>query len=271
MLLTDHHREPAEDALLHRPRLIDLIERPGIARITLITAPAGYGKSTLAAQWAGQASHDVVWVSLRPEHNAPGRFVCDLANALAPVVGNDHQLLSGTPGEQPDILDLLATRTEAQPPLMIVLDDIHHIESGEIHRGITRLLTARITDIRWMVLSRTMSRLPLARMRAEGQVREIDMDDLAFDSSEVAGVARLLLARPLPEHQPDRLATHTGGWIVGIRLALLATQRAPAGRRDDELIGAVANEWIDTYITEEVLASLREARTSSCGPAGSPT
>ncbi len=255
MLRPELFPEAAEDMLLPRPRLIDLIRQPAPAGVTLITAPAGYGKSTLAAQWSRDASGDVVWMWIGPEHNDTGRFLHDIAGLVPSTTGDEGSVPDRGISPQ-DVLDRLATRPDSQAPLTIVLDNLNRVESEEVLRAITGLMTARLPGVRWMVLTRIVPRLRLARMRAEGRVREIGMDDLAFTPSEITALAPMLTSRQLPQKQAEALATQTGGWIAGIRLTLMAARNAPPRPDDEWLSGVDARAWIEPYIVEEVISAL---------------
>jgi len=237
--------------ILARPRLIALIEEPTLAPITLITAPAGYGKSTLAAQWAKHTSCDIAWMSLDPDYNDPGQFLDQLLSALSLADGNHHAISAA------DILVMLKARTDVRR-LMIVLDDLHHIESDEVYGLLNRFLAARIPNVHWMVLTRTMPNLALARVRADGQIREIGKDKLGFTTTETQELSKTLTANGLTRNEAGRLTEHVGGWTTAIRLALLATRTIPDSIRNERLVGGVTVGWIDTYLTEEVLSVLPE-------------
>jgi LuxR family maltose regulon positive regulatory protein len=238
-----------------RSRLIDAISTPGIARVTLITAPAGFGKSTLAAQWARDTDRAVVWISLHSESNTPGRFLDDLLLAL------EHSatapFAAPTSGESTlnSVLSCLETASDTQP-MTIVLDDYHLIENRDVHRVVNALIHELTANVSVMILSRTLPPLVLGRLRVEGQVREITEVDLRFDRRDVATLVAMETDRELSLGQIARLTQRTDGWIAGIRLALFAVAQVDDEQIDTMLDAFSAHQWLDDYIVEEVLAGL---------------
>lgn len=247
------------DFLLARPQLVDLLEYPSPAPITLITAPAGWGKSTLVRECIARVRGMATWIRLQPKHNDTDRLRTEFANAL-PSPGPGEQERPGVPTIS-EIIDRLASRAITPAPLTIVLDDLHHITSNETLHELNLLLASRIPGIRWMILSRSMPHLMLSRLRAEGRVREIGPDHLRLTPAEVTELASRLLSRSFPDEQAEDLVKETDGWIAGIQLVLRAVGMLRAGADDAELTQEVAGEWIDTYVEEEVLGPLpAEAR-----------
>lgn len=238
-----------------RTRLIDAINQPEVPRVTLITAPAGFGKSTLAGQWARDTIRLVVWVSLHSESNTPDRFLEDLQLSLEIET---RFKLAGDAIDEPTLSAILARlrAASASKPVTIVLDDYHLIENRDVHRVANALIHELPPAVSIMILSRALPPLALGRLRVEGQVREITEVDLRFDQRDVATLVSMESDRELSRAQITRLVERTDGWIAGIRLAILAVLQAE-DEQIDNMIGALsAHQWLDDYIVEEVLSSL---------------
>lgn len=240
-----------------RQRLIDLISSPEIAPITLITAPAGFGKSTLATQWVHETDRSVIWVSLHPESNTPDRFLSDLQLALEIDTGLSFMNGAASESSLSSILTRLYELSESRATT-IVFDDYHLIENRDVHRVMNALIHELPADLSIMILSRTLPPLALGRARVEGQAREITEVDLRFDQRDVAALVRTEANKKLTSAQVDRLTERTDGWIAGIRLALLAMLQTEDEQLDQTIDALSAHQWLDDYIVEEVLDRLPE-------------
>jgi LuxR family maltose regulon positive regulatory protein len=239
----------AESGIL-RQRLIDAIGLPEIAPVTLITAPAGFGKSTLAAQWAHETDRSAVWVSLHSESNTPDRFLSDLQDALD-IHTDDPDVESPLSAILDHLIELSHSR-----PTTLVFDDYHLIENRDVHRVMNALIHELPAGVSVMILSRTLPPLALGRARVEGQAREITEVDLRFDQRDVAALVKTESNRSLSRAQIDRLTERTDGWIAGIRLALLAMLQTEEKQLDQTIDALSTHQWLDDYIVEEVLDTL---------------
>ena len=253
--------------LVARPRLIDQFDRGLYQPLTLICAPAGFGKTTLIAAWLASNAgrdHPLAWVSLDDDDNDPGRFCTYLIYALAKVTGVDNNdLLSLLQSPQPPslkaILTTLLSRLEAHPNrVVLVLDDYHLITARSIHEAMTFLLDHLPQQMVLVITSREDPPFPLARMRGRGQLAEIRSDELRFTKEEAAAFLRQVLSVDLTVQQVEDLSTRTEGWIAGLQLAALALK----GRANvDEFISAFtgSHRYVLDYLTEEVLTRQDEA------------
>lgn len=259
-LTTDDPADPAGAPRFHeggvfRARLINTIDSPDVARVTLITAPAGFGKSTLAAQWARQTDRLVVWVSLHSGSNTPDRFLDDLQLALE--IETKFQLAdNGVGGPTLSVILARLRAASATRPVTIVLDDYHLIVNRDVHRVIDALIRELPSNTSIMILSRTLPPLALGRLRVERQVREITEGELRFDHRDLATLVAMESDRDLTSTQIALLMKRTDGWIAGIRLALLALLPAADEQIDTMIEAFSAHQWLDDYIVEEVLSGL---------------
>lgn len=251
----------ARTALVSRPRLTkqfnDGLDRP----LTLICAPAGFGKTTLLSEWLGSGSgsyETVAWVSLDEDDNDIGRFLIYLVSALArigSIVGEDVLSLLQTSQPLPPkvILTTLITRLEAAGSRSImVLDDYHVITVPAVHEAMAFLLDHLPSQLHLVLISREDPPLPLARLRGRGQLTEIRADSLRFTPAEAGQFLWQMLGVKLSADQIRELDTRTEGWIAGLQLAGLAMK----GRED--VAGFISaftgsHRFILDYLTEEAL------------------
>lgn len=235
--------------------------------LTLVCAPAGYGKSTLLAEWFGSEAGGGVafgWLSLDEDDNDPIRFLTYLITAVlnASDIEADEilsQLHSPQPPPPKAILTALISRLEDFPKhLVLVLDDYHRITVQPIHEIMAYLLDHLPSRIRLVVTSREDPPFPLARYRGRGQLGEIRADDLRFMPEEAGQFLRQMMNAELSVEQIKDLASRTEGWVDGLQLAALAMN----GRQDiDRFISAFtgSHRYILDYLTDEVLSQQPEA------------
>ena len=253
---------PVRTELVSRPRLVEQFNR-GLSRpLTLICAPAGFGKTTLLSEWLdSETGSDIplAWVSLDEDDNDPGRFLTYIICALTNVgsIVESEELLSLLHSPQPPppkaILTSLISQMEAHPNrLGLVLDDYHLISTPVIHEAMAFFLDHLPYQMRLVITSREDPPLPLARLRGRGQLAEIRADDLRFLKEEAALFLHQALGLALTTQQVMDLDARTEGWIAGLQLAALAMK----GRND--VAGFIAaftgsHRFILDYLTEEAL------------------
>lgn len=231
-------------------------------RLTLISAPAGFGKTTLVTDWLNQPEiqiHQSAWLSLDENDNDVERFFTYLVAALAKIDGRFNQLpleLLATPQTNSsqliltELLNLLMASSEA---ILFTLDDYHHITTPAIHESIRFLLDHAPPYFHLLMISRVDPPLPLAKWRARRQMTEIRQDDLRFAAAETSQFLNQLMALDLSETAVDALEIRTEGWIAGLQMAALSLQ----GHVDtDQFIADFtgSHRYIFDYLTEEVLA-----------------
>ncbi len=248
------------NGLVPRPHLTDRVQRGTQSKLTLVSAPAGFGKSTLLAEWLGVAPADrsvTVWLSLDPGDNHPVAFWTHLIAALrtvAPTVGAKALTLLESPDRSIEaVLAPLLNELNALPDdIVLVLDDYHAIEAPEIQVGMAFLLEHLPAQVHLVIVTRADPALPLARLRAQGDLIEIRAIDLRFTPDEASAFLNGVMTLGLTAEDVAVLEGRTEGWIAAIQLAGLSMQ----GR--DDIAGFIArfagdDRYIVDYLVEEVL------------------
>ena len=218
---------PSRPAEVLRSRLNEKLLRNGATRLTIVVAPAGWGKTTLLSQWAHDPAERrrAVWVSLDRSDDEPTRFWTYVLTALGEHgVGTDALHALAAPGLDPvDVaLPLLLNELRStDADLVLVLDDYHVLSDPRVHEGVEFFLAYLPPSLRVVLAGRADPPLPLPRLRARGELTEIRMDDLGFSTPETRA-----LVTSVAGVQLDRLAAHllnerTEGWAVGLQLAAL--------------------------------------------------
>ncbi len=255
--------------LVSRPRLIELLDRGTERKLTLVSAPAGFGKSTLLAEWLADTpagERPAAWVSLDQNDNDPTRFWAYFITALQkvmPGVGKSVLTLLHSPKAPPTevllgtLLNEISTNsgdgsTDRGHDFVLVLDDYHAIEAESIHAGVAFLLDHLPPQMHLIITGRSDPPLPLARLRGRGESTELRAPDLRFTPDEVADFLSDVMGLELSADHVAVLETRTEGWIAGLQLAALSMQ----GRDDvSGFISAFAGDdrYIVDYLVEEVL------------------
>jgi LuxR family maltose regulon positive regulatory protein len=246
--------------LVHRARLVERLQQ-GMARpLTLVSAPAGFGKTTLLAQWLAQSDLPVAWLSLEAEDNDPTRFLSYLIAALQKLnaqVGTIALALLRTPQPAPPeaVLTLLTNELIERRggDIALVLDDYHAITDESIQQGMTFFLEHLPPQLHLVLVTRVDPSLPLARLRAGGLLTEVRTADLRFGGAEVGAFLRTVMGLDLDDQAITTLERHTEGWIACLQLAALSLQ----GRTDmSEFLATFrgSHRFVLDYLSEEVLA-----------------
>ena len=242
-----------------RPRLLARLDE-GLARgLVLVCAPAGYGKTVLLADWARRGGQPVAWLSLDAGDNDPARFWRHAVAALdraRPGVGGRVAPLLGPPAPSSfgGLVMALINELAAGPgdgEALLVLDDYHVIGSPQVHESLAFLAEHRPAGVCVVLASRSDPPLPLARLRARGQLAEVRVAELRFTPEEAAGLLQQAVSA-LPEASVAALAARTEGWAAGLQLAALSL------RGQDDAAAFVAaftgsHRYVLDYLAEEVL------------------
>lgn len=258
LLETKLNPPPALPALVMRPRLITLLN--GAHPLTLISAPPGFGKTTLLTEWLAKQDHTAVaWLSLDAGDNDPIQFLAYLAAALdraSPGTGKTSQALVTSPElvDQRIIVTLLINALNSTSrDVLLVLDDYHVIHSQAVHDVVNLLLNHRPPRLRLCIMTRADPPLTLSRLRARGALLEIRASHLRFTRDEAAQFLEQVMGVRLPMHSLEVLNARTEGWIAGLQLAALSMR----GRHDvTGFLSAFAgsNTYVVDYLVDEVLA-----------------
>jgi len=266
LLETKLHVPRLRPALVGRPRLSEQLSRGTESALTLVSAPAGFGKTTLLTGWLAVASAEgrsAAWLSLDQPDSDPTRFWTYLIAALqtaAPGVGAGALSLLQPP--QPPIEAVLATLlndlSALSDDVVLVLDDYHVIDSPDVQAGMSFLLEHLPRQIHLVIASRADPALPLPRLRARGELVEIRAADLRFTPDEAAEYLNQKMGLVLTAEEVSALEGRTEGWIAALQLAALSLQ----GR--DDIAGFIASfagddRYIVDYLVEEVLARQPES------------
>jgi LuxR family transcriptional regulator, maltose regulon positive regulatory protein len=254
--------QPRPDQL-RRSRLIDRLNQGMAQKLIMVCTPAGFGKTSLLADWAASTEWPVAWLSLDPQDNDPVRFwrylvgaldrTCSgLANHVLPLL-TPTSVIGGEVVVTALANQLQANELQAAPEtLALVLDDYHMIESRPIHEGMAYLLDHLPPRLRLVISSRSDPPLPLARLRGRGQLAELRATDLRFSPDETSALLRDAWQLDLTPHAIAALEARTEGWGVGLHLAALSLrERADPDTFLTKLMGT--HRYILDYLSEEVL------------------
>ena len=260
ILATKLYIPPPRPKAVLRPRLIERLDEGLHRKLILVCAPAGFGKTTLLGEWVAALPHPAAWLSLDEGDNDPARFLSYLVAALrtiAPSMGEGVLDALGSPQSPPteSILTALLNEMAAlAEDSVFVLDDYHVIHATAVDDALTFLLEHLPPRVKLVIATREDPPLPIARMRARGQLSELRAADLRFILTEAAGFLEGAMGLKLSAEEMAALEERTEGWIAGLQLAALSMR----GREDvGEFIRAFAgdNRYIVDYLTEEVLGS----------------
>src|SRR6266702_744290 len=230
LLATKLHVPRPQRGFVPRPRLAEALDE-GLARgLVLVCAPAGFGKTALVAGWARSGDRPMAWLSLDAGDNDPARFWRYAVAALdrvRPGIAERAGPLLGPPAPSSfeGLVTALINELAAQPgeeELLLVLDDYHLIDAQPVHTSLTFLLEHLPPGLHLVLASRSDPPLPLARLRARGQLAELRADDLRFTGDEAAALLREATGADLPGAAVTALASRTEGWAAGLQLAGLS-------------------------------------------------
>ncbi len=270
ILATKLYIPPPRPKIISRPRLIAQLNESLHRKLTLISAPAGFGKTTLVSEWVTQCARPVAWLSLDKEDNDPSRFLGYLITALQTVessVGEGVLAVLQSP-QPPPVESILATLLNEMSTIphnfVFVLDDYHVIDAQPIDRALTFLLEHLPPQMHLLIATREDPNLSLARLRARDQLTELRAADLRFTLAEAAGFLNEVMALNLTAEDIAALETRTEGWIAGLQLVALALRGHLAQQGTTSIQGhqdtadfiksfTGSHRFVLDYLVEEVL------------------
>ena len=269
LLTTKIHIPPIRSELVSRPRLIQRLDKALKHKLTLVSAPAGFGKTTLLSEWL-HARRPLAspltagWLSLDEADNDPARFLAYLVAALRAALEpawrdalEDEQASQVPPQEE--VLTRLINQVATIPhELALVLDDYHLITAQGVHDALVFLLDHLPENLCLVIASRSDPPLPLPRLRARGQLLELRQADLRLTAGETAAFLNQVMGLGLSPEDVTALEARTEGWVAGLQMAALAMRGIRAGaqvRRQSEFVRAFtgSHRFILDYLLEEVL------------------
>jgi len=267
--------------VVSRPRLIERLNEGLHRKLTLIAAPAGFGKTTLVSEWLAGCERPAAWLSLDEGENDPTRFLMYLVAALQTLAATIGEGVLGVlqspqpPPPEAMLTALLNDITTIPDNFILILDDYHVLDAKAVDHALTFLLEHLPPHLHLVIATREDPQLPLARLRARGHLTEVRAVDLRFTPSEAAEFLTQVMGLTLSAEDIAALERRTEGWIAGLQLAALSMQ----GQQD--AAGFItsftgSHHFVLDYLVEEVLGQQSERvqtfllRTSIldrlCGP-----
>ena len=272
---------PLQPNIVHRPRLIERLNEGLHRQLTLVSAPAGFGKTTLVSEWLAGCGQRAAWLSLDEKDNDPAGFLAYFVAALRTISRNIGDGVLGalqSPGSLPveSILTTLLNEITAVPDdFILVLDDYHVVVARPIDDALAFLVEHLPPRMRLVIATREDPQLPLARFRARGQLTELRAADLRFTTAEAADFLNKVMGLDLAADDIAALEARTEGWIAGLQLAAISM------RGHEDAAGFIksftgSHRFVLDYLVVEVLQRQSETiqafllRTSIldrlCGP-----
>jgi LuxR family maltose regulon positive regulatory protein len=262
LVTTKLHAPKTRTNLVARPRLREALGWNEGRKLTLVSAPAGFGKTTLLAEWTEDWSaqgRSVAWVSLDESDNGPSRFLSYLVGALQAAEGGigEGVVASLRSPEIPSVEILVGALVnelvDLPQGIMVVLDDYHLIYSEPVHEAVTYLIEHLPENVHLVISGRTDPPLPLPKLRAQGQMAEIRAAELRFTSDEAAAFLRDAMALALSDADIVALGEITEGWVAALQLVALSMRdRLDASGFVESFSGS--NRHVLDFLADEVLA-----------------
>ena len=258
LLATKLYIPPPRGDLVQRDRLLKKLHQGLSRKLTLVSAPAGFGKSALLSEYAADCGIPVAWISLDSTDNNPHRFLAYIVAAVKSVsAGLGDDILTIVSSSEPPAIDGILTRfvnevAAAKTDIVLVLDDYHEITAESVHQAVTFIIDNQPPTMHIVISGRSDPPFPLARLRARGDLFEIRVKDLRFTLEETATFINDLMGLGLTGEDIAALDARTEGWIAGLQMAALSMH----GRADTASFVrsfSASHRFILDYLVEEVL------------------
>jgi LuxR family maltose regulon positive regulatory protein len=260
LLATKISIPPLRENRVLRPRLLDRLNAGLSRKLTLVSSPAGFGKTTLLSEFAAISDFPVAWYSIDTEDNDTIRFLAYLIGALGAIEpGFGESISRSVQTPKPEKIDTLLTVLINEiildlPSFVLILDDYHLIENPAIHQVMTYLLEHLPEKMHIMIATRADPDLQLSRLRARDQLIEIRERDLRFTDQETAEFLSGVMDLDLGEEQLAAMEKRTEGWAAGLQLAALSLHEQ-ADQEDFIRTFTGSNRYILDYLGQEVLVN----------------
>jgi LuxR family maltose regulon positive regulatory protein len=258
LLATKLFAPPPSSRTVERPRLTQRLDAGLQGKLSLVCAPAGFGKSTLLGAWVEACEHPSAWLSLDEGERDADQFVACLTASLRSVsddLGDGALALAQArprPSPQAVLAHLINRLALRRGRLVLVLDDYHLASSPDVDAALAFLLDNLPSTLHLVVASRQIPAIALARLRAQGQVLDIGQDDLRFHAEEARHFLNRAMQLGLTEAQVAALEVRTEGWPAGLQMAALSLAgHGDAGRFIESFTGS--HRLVLDYLLEEVL------------------
>ncbi len=259
IIRTKLHRPPVARDHLRRQHLMDRLNQRQHRPLALVSAPAGYGKSTLVSSWLEASDVPSAWVSLDEDDNDLGLFLSYFVSAIQRIFptacGATLPMLNGAHLPPVSVLarSLINELDEIEKAFILVIDDYHLIRDKSVHGLVTKLLEHPSAFMHLVLIGRRDPPLPLTALRAKGQMVEIRTQDLRFSLDETVTFLQQMTGAPIDTAAAAMLEEKTEGWVTGLRLAALSLNH----RKDIKgiLTGLpVENRYVMDYVVTEILS-----------------
>lgn len=251
LLQTKLYIPPVRPNLVPRLRLIKRLNAGLHRKLTLVSAPAGYGKTTLVSEWLRGTDRPCAWLSLDESDNDPARFLTYLVAALQTIDAQQQTAAQPPPGRV-SITTLINDIAATARPFVLVLDDYHAIVEPDIHEMTSFLLEYQPPQMHLVITTRRDPPLALSRLRARGHATEIRADDLRFTDGEAEAFLRQTMALKLTADETATLTARTEGWVAGLQLAAVSIQ-GQTDRAAFVQTFAGSEQYVLDYLGEQVL------------------
>ncbi len=266
-LETKFHIPPWQANHIHRGQLIEKLQKGLLEqrKLTLVSAPAGYGKTTLIIEWLRviEPDYKIAWLSLNENDNHPARFLSYWIASLHYIdpsflaVAQGLTEITTPPHVEPFLDGLINSLTSSDQPIIMVLDDYHLINNAEIHKNLEYFIDHQPSQVHLIITTREDPPFLLARIRARGQMTEVRAIDLSFSEQEAGQFLSQSMKLNLNPEMVSDIKQRTEGWAVGLQLAGLALQNLPDPKEYIESFRG-SHRYVLDYLAAEILHQQKE-------------
>jgi LuxR family maltose regulon positive regulatory protein len=244
---------------LSRPQLVQRLQNGRFRKLTLISAPAGYGKSVLASMWQAACDCPVAWISLDENDNDLGVFLSYVINAIQIIYPDAYKetaiLLNGIqlPSSNVLLTSLINETVELSQPLTLIFDDYHLIQNADIHQFMRQCIDYQTDQTHFVFVTRQDPPFDIANLRAKSQLNEIRLTDLRFSEKEAQDYLSTHLTQDIPEATVQTLLQRIEGWPAGLRLTVLAMRHH---KNQSQFLEAFkgTSQYVMDYLLSQVLS-----------------